>query len=247
MVHWCELEPSRLPILPRSGLYLEAYGHGDDERFARLFAETWKQIPLWASRAMLRHWRSNHVHRFLACQSLVGKDSGGNQTIRLDRNGKPDFITPRVQLLYGWEPPSTGLVRATFTDADWEAEKAARQGQTLDERFPFACVSATGFLMRFWSPVVDRMPDNLVRDLIAHELAHVWQDATRGQSGCLTEYEEEDEADDLIQRWGFGDPELIDEWGANAGLAKIIKVASEHEALVHLLTHGDRYTPPAKP
>jgi len=54
----------RLPIAPASGLYLNASGHGGDTRFAQLFAEVWRQIPLDYRQRMLAHWHPRRGQRF---------------------------------------------------------------------------------------------------------------------------------------------------------------------------------------
>ena len=43
--------------MPRSGIYMIAFGYCDDRRFARVFRETWLKLPLWVRRRMLKHWR----------------------------------------------------------------------------------------------------------------------------------------------------------------------------------------------
>jgi len=48
-----------IPIIRRNGLFLY-WIDGDGPRFARLFAETWRQLPLWARRRILRYWRETH-------------------------------------------------------------------------------------------------------------------------------------------------------------------------------------------
>jgi hypothetical protein len=54
----------RLPIARESGLYLNTSGHGDDTRFARLFAAVWRQIPSGYRRRMLAHWHPRRGQRF---------------------------------------------------------------------------------------------------------------------------------------------------------------------------------------
>ena len=46
-----------IPIVPRSGLYLQRYGEAQETRFAGLFRDTWRRLPLWARRSMLKQWR----------------------------------------------------------------------------------------------------------------------------------------------------------------------------------------------
>ena len=73
--------PGFYPLLPRHRVYLFApYPSTKEEgkRFARLFIETWKQIPLGPRRAILRHWRSHE------CTSL------------------PSALCPMIELLSSW-------------------------------------------------------------------------------------------------------------------------------------------------
>jgi hypothetical protein len=44
------------PLLPRHDIYLFAPNCGG-EQFSSLFGETWKRLPLFARRRILRHWR----------------------------------------------------------------------------------------------------------------------------------------------------------------------------------------------
>ncbi len=77
------------------------------------------------------------------------------------------------------------------------------------------------------------MPDDVLQDLIAHELAHVLQDAegisiiggdeddrpVSANADRTKIYYEEDielDADLLIEYWGF-DPESIDRWALSTG------------------------------
>ena len=48
-----------LPIVPSSRLWLPLPGDGDDARFAAIFRDTWRRIPLNARRAMVGHWRKS--------------------------------------------------------------------------------------------------------------------------------------------------------------------------------------------
>jgi hypothetical protein len=55
--------PSYIPILPRHGVYLFCVA-GDGRRFARLFGQTWRKLPLWARRRLLKHWRAARRERY---------------------------------------------------------------------------------------------------------------------------------------------------------------------------------------
>jgi hypothetical protein len=46
------------PLLPRHGIYLFA-PHGGGERFAQLFVETWRRLPLRVRRRVLKHWSTD--------------------------------------------------------------------------------------------------------------------------------------------------------------------------------------------
>ncbi len=48
-----------IPILPRTGLWLFPTD-GDGERFARIFAQTWRRLPLRARRRILKYWRDRY-------------------------------------------------------------------------------------------------------------------------------------------------------------------------------------------
>ena len=62
-------------------------------------------------------------------------------------------------------------------------------------------VSLAGCEMKFNAAEVDRMPEDVVKSLIAHEFAHVYQYAV-GISGRKND-ELEDNAEELISNWGF--------------------------------------------
>ncbi len=55
--------PSYIPILPRHGVYLFCVA-GDGRRFARLFGQTWRKMPFWARRRLLKHWRAARRERY---------------------------------------------------------------------------------------------------------------------------------------------------------------------------------------
>ena len=100
------------------------------------------------------------------------------------------------------------------------------------------------------------MPDDVIQDLIAHELAHGLQDAdgircTRVYSdgravyvskdgsyfGCRIEIEED--ADYTILGWGF-DPDSIDRWALEVGISKVIEVDDLATMLPILMRRAQR-------
>ncbi len=50
------IRPQYVPILPRHDLYLFHVG-GDAQKFVAAFRRTWCQMPVWARRTLLKHWR----------------------------------------------------------------------------------------------------------------------------------------------------------------------------------------------
>jgi hypothetical protein len=193
---------TRLPILPRSGLYLDGYGCGDEGRFCRLFADTWRRIALGARRLLMGYWRSDHPNVAIC-------DFRGD-------HGRERLVVPRIQLLNGWHPPSFGLVRT---------------GPPAPGRWPdLGSCYAEGFLFRFYAPVVDRLPDQLVRYLIAHELAHACQYAVgighrfAGVGAAdVTDGMLEEDADLMASLWDCGESEDLDTWLADNGVTKRIR------------------------
>jgi hypothetical protein len=91
-----------------------------------------------------------------------------------------------------------------------------------------------GHRLYFYSRIVDVMPDNLVCDLVAHELGHVWQRASgirfKGYDSAGVAIHEdrcgerwlpgelEEDADVTMETWGF-DPYAMDRWALAQGIA----------------------------
>jgi hypothetical protein len=55
--------PRYIPILPRHGTYLFCLA-GDGERFAKLFRQTWRKLPLSDRRKILKYWRETYYRFF---------------------------------------------------------------------------------------------------------------------------------------------------------------------------------------
>ena len=81
--------------------------------------------------------------------------------------------------------------------------------------------SRSGCQLRFWSRIVAAMPDALVCDLIAHELAHVYQWGIGWRLIEDDKYIVEEDADCLVEHWGFS-ANGIDEWARAKGITKVI-------------------------
>ena len=63
-----------------------------------------------------------------------------------------------------------------------------------------------GFMLRFWKTFVDKGFEAKVQDVIAHELAHVFDYATNGKDSDASE----EFADDTMRRWGFNPDSVKD-------------------------------------
>jgi hypothetical protein len=165
---------------------------GDGHRFARLFGDTLLKVPYRFRRRILCHWHA--VAKWAPRGLMIG--------------------SPVIVLASDW---------------------SGRHGRGL--RGDWASVTWLGHKMWFHAGFVQRLPDRLVPHLIAHELGHVHQHASRGicrettpdgaQIGrdrwgqIWTAGELEDDADQLSLEWGF-DPEDLDAWALEAGIARTI-------------------------
>jgi hypothetical protein len=108
-------------------------------------------------------------------------------------------LPPNIALLDGW----SGRVRGRGLRGD------------------MAVCSRSGCRLRFWSRIVAAMPDDLVCDLIAHELAHVFQWASGWNLIEEDSYSVEEHADSLVELWGFSS-DAIDEWARAEGITNVV-------------------------
>jgi hypothetical protein len=190
-----------LPLLQRRCIYLTDDG-GDSPRFARLFQETWKRIPLGARRRMLAYWRT-------------GRNYG-------------HILSPTVEL-------------------------ASYQ---FRGRRDYAAVDHCGHRLRFRAKFFDRMSEDVVQDVIAHELAHVLQSA--GGIRCVREWADgrahyvfsdgtdfggnrdlEEDADFTIDCWGF-DPEAVDRWALETGIRRVVYFDDPRKCVAAIQARLDR-------
>lgn len=174
-----------IPILPRHGVVV--WTPGDDKqavRFARLFREAWKHLPLYARRRILGHWRDDDAPRIFGM-----------------------VYSPLIHL-----------------EDDWDGRK---RGRGL--RGDLGMVHREGHMIHFWTKIVAAFPDELVRDLIAHELAHVHQFACGWDFD--DSYEREEEADRRGELWGFSST-AMDEWMLEHGHTRVIDPATLSPATI---------------
>jgi hypothetical protein len=162
------------PIVSHAGLRLWA-SNDDGARTARLFAETWRGLPLWMRRRLLTHWRA-------------------------ERQSGKGITYPHVFLTATVPAPRSDTAAFELADAVgvWRPSEGA-------------------LILR--AGVVDRMPDDLVRVLIAHELAHAYWTAERMLSGRYThavEIEEDSEEEHKVCEFNSSvlghDEGLLDDW-----------------------------------
>ena len=209
------------PIIARSNLYFHPWGWGDETKFIRNFSETWRKLPLWARRRMLRHWRTDEM-KMIGCTIHPKADLREGMTVSLDL-----FVSPKIELLPGW----VGGREDAIADPDEHAGE-------------YAAVFLVGHIMRFWHVRFDVMPDDAAQSVIAHELAHVLQHANGFDNhfGCDDPPQGlvEEDADEIMDAWGF-DPFAADEWAASVGIAKLIRTESLEEVMHHLYGPGSRY------
>jgi hypothetical protein len=114
-----------------------------------------------------------------------------------------------------------------------------------------------GHRFQFRSKYVDKMPDDVVQDLIAHELTHGLQSALGIH--CIRKYadgradfayrdgtyfggklEIEEDDDFRMELWGF-DPWSIDRWMLAAGISKVIDVDDPKKRMAvlrRIMNHG---------
>jgi hypothetical protein len=177
------------PLLPRHRIWLFS-PDCDGTRFAKLFTATWKQIPLWARRRMLGMWRQ---HSYVQLSDDMPREMVAWH--------KKHQLWPRIELLPRWS--------------------TVRKNGGL----AYGQVGFLGREIRFWSRGIQLLPDVAVTTIIAHELAHATQHASgfmKSLGGLDEEFDMEfveEEADTLIEEWGF-DSYAFHDWHRDRKKAK---------------------------
>ena len=120
---------------------------------------------------MIRLWRRRHA--FITVYS--GNGPRFAELFRQTWKRMPRWAT-RLLLAY-WEDRMDGLIRPPFVEL---------VPYPLGGRRTFATTSRQGMRYHFRSEYVDAMPDDVVQDLVAHELAHGVQSADGIR--CVREY-----------------------------------------------------------
>jgi hypothetical protein len=113
--------------------------------------------------------------------------------------------SPNIQLLDDW-----------IHAVGWTARRKDGVVWLMQQRgSEYTIISTGGHRLFFHAPSMDAMPDNIVQDIVAHELAHVCQaaegdDRVREEESGVLDLGELD-ANDMIDAWGF-DADSVDVW-----------------------------------
>jgi hypothetical protein len=143
---------------------------------------------------------------------LFAPNGGGDRLARLfHETWRRVPLGPRRAMLGYWRTEADQRMSLTPTVDllnDWSSRRG-RRGLRGDK----AETSERGCKLRFWTKIIAVYPDELVLDLIAHELAHVYQWAvdampTDGWDAVLLA---EEDADFLMESWGFS-ATAMDDW-----------------------------------
>ena len=136
-------------------------------------------------------------------------------------------LGPRRRILAAWKCGDSGTIGRTTVLVSPQIELVDGWSGRRDA---VGAAGANGHLLRFFAPDIRRMPDNLVEDLIAHELAHVYQGALRmldwDETDELQVAVDEQEADILMEEWGF-DADALDDWLNDQGLTAHESLSAE--------------------
>lgn len=121
------------------------------------------------------------------------------------------------ELLMWGNPVFRGMAPRIEVLDDW----SGRDRYTYDKRNPSCCTAqvlsnprpSPSFMeIRFWAPVVDRLPEHLLATLIAHELCHVYLQSYGSEVPWWDDSDAEEEVvEGTISEWGYETAEL-DEW-----------------------------------
>lgn len=108
-----------------------------------------------------------------------------------------------------WRTPIDGVVMADSPEIYVEGWWPERDPGDLGR------CGQRGHALSFWTPVIRMWPDENIRELIAHELAHVVQNADSDKPLVSTHEHRifddvESDADNIMDMWGF-DPYAIDD------------------------------------
>jgi len=123
----------------------------------------------------------------------------------------------RRTMLRHWRESDLGLKQGILMSPLIELAS----GWSGRERGTIGFCGGGGHKILFWAKRFNAMPDALAQDLIAHELAHVWQWTQAPEDFAADDgYDLETWADELMELWGF-DATAMDDWSAAQGFVKV--------------------------
>ena len=179
-ISWGELkkDPYFIPLLPRHEIGLFRYD-GDGKRFAKLFRETWYQIPLGVRRRLLKHWKQK-------------RESTTDDGAKL----KDLLVIPRFELTAGKNDFYRGNAGKAggFAIANYMhfLESFAFDSRYIDDLSDMAVKSVIAHeLVHAWLGNITGW--------------HLDPERNKDDIGY---FEAEEEANDFVHLWGF-DPELF--------------------------------------
>ncbi len=165
-----------------------------EAQLRQLFNETFDALPSGVRSKIGDLWRQNQIPNESADNSGRFVPPIKKESIILNRN-----VRPRPAPL--WEGPMSTTSRIM---------KQAEHASEVLQKSRGLCGQTDGLIFRFKAVVVDSAPDDVLKVLIAHELAHAYRAAEVGRpfpeaSLVLetTESQEEDATNKLIAEWGF--------------------------------------------
>ena len=185
---------------------------------------------------MLRHWREDPF-----------RESGGLMATRVTRGKPPSYIrlsecpvgwvwdarihtmiSPNIEVVPYWYGTTVSIIPVPVEIRN-----------PLQPRQPYAQVLWEGHNLRFSSEYTEGMPDDVLRRLIAHELAHVYQAAVGDEVWFDFDFapglgDRELHADQMADSWGFNG-DAFDQWTVDAGISKVnlVKTLKEFLRLPH--------------
>ena len=130
--------------------------------------------------------------------------------------------TAEAQRIAVHNPPHIEFVKAGLCSPLWRDSTGRER-----KRPAVAAVTRRGFAMHFGAELFDAMPPNVAADVIAHELAHVYEFARGVDDEPL---DAELAADALMDEWGF-DADSIDRWMLATGRVKVVKSNARNRRL----------------
>jgi hypothetical protein len=177
-----------------------------------LFNQAFDSLPPKARTLIEDLWRKNGI-------STDGVGGAGRFSPPIFKEGIILNRNVRPRPMRNWSGPIS--TTAQMINAGQQACEVVDQSRGV-------CGQTDGLIFRFKTSVVDNAPDETLKILVVHELAHAYRAAEVGQpfpeaaiTRGTTEAEEEKAANSLVAEWGFN-------------LAALLQWLHEHEGALRL-------------